>query len=319
MSVIQSCHDTKDLLPLFRPLGLYLKPIARLNISVQLPQLKKTGSKISNWEVMERVKDMAKGISFPVFKVAKSSLEFIRFEAEIENYGKMDEVKAKLDMKTIKLSGFEEHLKVRAAEAKPAFPTRHDWDTFFKDNKNMNEMKAGERPDTIHLSNLPTKWFVDYHDRSGIAKDKPSEYVLKKVFENPFASNERLEIRALDIPILDPYRYTFLGKMTNITCYILDFTAYALFQFVVVFYRNQMKSSISGIQTFSFGQDLVFDAFIQFKEYIGFVKVMNSLKGMKLLYKDRHEERAWTANIKVSLFLKKMTLEPIISLITCVL
>merc|ERR1712051_265849 len=111
----------------------------------------------------------------------------------------MDEVKAKLDMKTIKLSGFEEHLKVRAAETKPAFPTRHDWDTFFKDNKNM----------------------------------------------------------------------------------------------------NQMKSSISGIQTFSFGQDLVFDAFIQFKEYIGFVKVMNSLKGMKLLYKDRHEERAWTANIKV--------------------
>ena len=179
---------------------------------------------------MERVKEMARPISFPLFKVAKSSLvsfkileiiysihilknltyyffqEFIRFEAEIENYGLMDEAKAKLDMKTIKLSGFEEQLKVRAAEAKPAFPTRHDWDTFFKDNKNMNEMKAGERPDTIHLSNLPTKWFVDYHDRSGITKDKPSEYVLKKVFENPFGSNERLEIRAVDIPTLDPYR-----------------------------------------------------------------------------------------------------------------
>ena len=60
-----------------------------------------------------------------------------------------------------------------------------------------------------------------------------------------------------------------------------------------------MKSSISGIQTFTFGQDLVFDAFVQFKEYIGFVKAMNSLKGMKLLYKDRHEERAWVANIAV--------------------
>ena len=60
-----------------------------------------------------------------------------------------------------------------------------------------------------------------------------------------------------------------------------------------------MKSSGSEIQTFSFGQDLVFDAYIMFQEYIGFVKAMNSLKGMKLLYKDRYEDRAWVANIKV--------------------
>ena len=60
-----------------------------------------------------------------------------------------------------------------------------------------------------------------------------------------------------------------------------------------------MKSSISGIQTFTFGQDLVFEAYVQFKEYIGFVKAMNYLKGMKLLYKDKYEERAWVSNIKV--------------------
>ena len=67
-------------------------------------------------------------------------------------------------------------------------------------------------------------------------------------------------------------------------------------------FRDKMKASISGIQTFTFGQDLVFDAYIQYKEYIGFVKAMNSLKGMKLLYKDRYEERSWAANIKVSRF-----------------
>ncbi len=60
-----------------------------------------------------------------------------------------------------------------------------------------------------------------------------------------------------------------------------------------------MKSNISGIQTFTYGQDLVFDAFIQYKEYIGFVKAMNSLKGMKLLHKDRYEDKTWVANIKV--------------------
>ena len=66
------------------------------------------------------------------------------------------------------------------------------------------------------------------------------------------------------------------------------------------FSRQMMKSSISGIQTFNFEQDLVFDAYIQFKEYVGFVKAMNALKGMKLLFKDRYEDKAWVANIKVS-------------------
>ena len=43
-----------------------------------------------------------------------------------------------------------------------------------------------------------------------------------------------------------------------------------------------MKSSISGIQTFHYGQELVFDAYIQYKEYIGFVKVNNRLSEMLL-------------------------------------
>jgi arginine/serine-rich splicing factor 17 len=69
-----------------------LKPIARVNVSVQLPQLKKSGAKISNWEVrrpqypeghpalqvMEKIKEMGRPYTFPVFKVSKSSLEFIR-------------------------------------------------------------------------------------------------------------------------------------------------------------------------------------------------------------------------------------------------
>ena len=78
MSIIQSCGDTKDCVDLFRPQGLYLKPIARVNVSVQLPALKKAGAKISNWEVMEKVKEMSRPFTFPVFKVSKSSLEFIR-------------------------------------------------------------------------------------------------------------------------------------------------------------------------------------------------------------------------------------------------
>ena len=37
----------------------------------------------------------------------------------------------------------------------------------------------------------------------------------------------------------------------------------------------------------------------EFQEYIGFVKCMNAMKGMKLCYKDRDSEKAWTSNIRV--------------------
>ena len=43
-----------------------------------------------------------------------------------------------------------------------------------------------------------------------------------------------------------------------------------------------MKEGVSGIKTFSFGQDLVFEAFVQFKEYIGFVKVGFLLIGQNI-------------------------------------
>ena len=56
--------------------------------------------------------------------------------------------------------GFYEALKVRAGEAKLDFPVRHDWDSFFRDAKNMNELRAGERPDTLYLAQLPVRWFL---------------------------------------------------------------------------------------------------------------------------------------------------------------
>ena len=261
MAAVSVCTDPTDAKELFEPQGLYLKPVAKLNVSVQLPQLKEPGKSISNWEVMEKLKKMVRPDNFVVLKVAKSTLEFIRFEGEIENKGKIVNVIGRLDSKTIKLSGFPDSLKVRAAEAKPNFPIRHDWESYFRDARNMNEMRPGERPDTIHFKELPSRWFANRRDQD---KDKPSEYVLKKVFET-FG-----EIRCADIPMLDPY-------------------------------RKEMSSKAAGsvvIQTFTFGQDITFEAYIQYKEYIAFVKAMSALRGMKMLYKE--DEKAWTASIKVS-------------------
>ena len=263
MASTSVCNDTTDAVELFAPYGLYLKPIAKLNVSVQLPQLKTPGKTISNWEVMEKIKAMIKPDTFISLKVVKSTLEFIRFEGEIENKGTIRTLIQRLDGKFVKLCGFTEVLKVRAAETKLNFPTRHVWDSYFRDAKNMNEMKFGERPDTIQMKGLPSRWFANKKDHH---KDKPSEYILKKVFET-FG-----EIRCSDIPMLDPY-------------------------------RKEMTSKAAGaIQTFSFGQDLTFETFIQYTEYISFVKAMNALRGMKLMYKGE-DGKALTANIKVCIHL----------------
>ena len=259
MTSIGVCSDTTEAIDLFRPQGLYFKPIAKINISVQLPQMKSPGKSISNWEVMEKLKKMIKPDVFMVLKVVKSTLEFVRFEGEIENKSKIKVLTQRLDTKTIKLSGFPDALKVRAAEAKVNFPSRHDWDSFFRDAKNMDEMKPGERPDTVHIKDIPSRWFVNKKNKD---KDKPSEYILKKVFET-FG-----DIRCVDIPMLDPYR------------------------------REMAMGNKGAIQTFTFGQDLTFEAFIQYKEYIAFVKAMTALRGMKLMYKGE-DGKALTANIKV--------------------
>jgi len=63
-------------------------------------------------------------------------------------------------------------------------------------------------------------------------------------------------------------------------------------------YRNLMKAQISGMKTFSFGQGLAFEGYVQFQEYVCFVKAMDALRGMKLLHKEG--DKAFTASIKVS-------------------
>lgn len=252
------CSDVSDAAELSEQFNLYLKPIARINVSVQLPQLKCPGKTISNWEVMEKVKNMIKPHIFTSLKVTKSTLEFIRLEGEAENKSHVKVLLLKLDGKSIKLSGFSDTLRVRAAPAKVHFPTRHDMASYFRDAKNINEMKPGERPDTVYFKDLPTRWFTAQSDPN---KDKPSETVLNSVF-SVFG-----EIRCIDLPVLDPY-------------------------------RKQMTESKPGtIQTFSFGQDLTFEAYVQYKEYVGFIKAMDCLRGMKLMY--RGEDKALTANIKV--------------------
>ncbi|XP_051259911.1 A-kinase anchor protein 17A [Dicentrarchus labrax] len=250
-------HDTTEAVCLSADYNLYLKPIAKMTISVALPQLKLPGKSISNWEVMERVKAMVAPEQFSALRISKSTMDFIRFEGEVENKTVVKSLLGRLDGKSIKLSGFTDVLKVRAVENKVDFPTRHDWDSFFRDAKDMNETVPGERPDTIHLEGLPCRWFSQ---KDSQFPDRPSEEVLITVFQT-FG-----KVRNVDIPMLDPYREEMLDKNFN---------------------------------TFSFGGHLNFEAYVQYQEYCGFTKAMDTLRSMKLMFKG-DDGKAVACNIKVA-------------------
>jgi arginine/serine-rich splicing factor 17 len=128
--------------------------------------------------------------------------------------------------------GFFESLKVKACEAKSEFPTRHDWDTFFRDSNKMNEMHPGERPDTVYLAFLPCKWFLDLRcvcayvralalcrqSSADRPKDQPSEFVMRRVFET-FG-----DIRCVDIPMCDKYRRQMSKSGTSVRVRALSHT-----------------------------------------------------------------------------------------------
>jgi splicing factor, arginine/serine-rich 17 len=250
---IQVCRDPSDAVALFLPQRLYLKSFAKLTISVQLPTSKVHGKSISNWELMEKLRKMILPDVFSVLKVTKHSSEVIRFEAELENRDKLDRVLARLENRIVQLNDYPDPLKVRVAEAKSEFPSRHAWDSFFRDATDMDEMKPGERPDTVYISNLPIRWFL--HERDQNEDSPPSESLFKKIFEK-FGS-----IRQVDVPAADPF-------------------------------RMQMKSTMRGMIAPPQDSNVYFEGYIQFSEYVSFVRCMDALRGRKLLRK-RDEIAEW--------------------------
>jgi splicing factor, arginine/serine-rich 17 len=210
-------------------------------------------------------------------RIIKSSLEFIRCEGEIENKSSFKTLLSKLDGCSIKMNQYVDVLKVRAAEAKISFPVRHDWESYFKDSLNPSvEYKPGERPDTVYLVDLPCKWFAQMQS-GGASEEKPSEAVLKEVFAI-FG-----EVRMIDIPLLTSVDSDSMRKHT----YLVSESTGGSFS---PSHSSSSSSSSPKLQ--------LFDAFVQYKDYISFVKAMDTFRGMKLLYVDENKN-AYTANIRV--------------------
>uniref|UniRef100_A0A8R1DWE7 A-kinase anchor protein 17A n=1 Tax=Caenorhabditis japonica TaxID=281687 RepID=A0A8R1DWE7_CAEJA len=239
-----------------KPQHLYLKPMAIIKITVVLPRMTIPGQSISNWDLMERLKRAIDPIQMDSIKVRESNIDSVIFEAELLSLGIMQKTMKILDGFSMKVAGFSEPLKVKAKEAKLDFPSRHDWDMWFMKNK-MDEMKPGERPDTVYLARIPVKWFTDKN-----SQEQPSERRVRVAME-AFGA-----VRAVDIPCCDPL-------------------------------RAQMNSKISGIQQkgFGLGQDVFFEAYVQYMEYKGFATAMDALRNRK--WAKRIDGRFFQAMIKV--------------------
>ncbi|GFS86855.1 hypothetical protein NPIL_141011 [Nephila pilipes] len=249
---LQICTDTSEAISFESSLGLYLKSISKIKINVQLPKLNLPGQSISSWHVMEKLKETVKPDTFLCLKALKITTTVIKFEGELETKSSCDRVLARLRAAgCLKLNGFSERLQIRAAHGASGGPTRHDWESFFRDAKGVNEMKPGERPDTIHLEELPVRWFAD----SG-KSILPNEKLLCKAF-GTFG-----KIRRLEIPDKTTSEHSMFGK------------------------------------TSSLHNDLLFEVYIQYEEYVEFVIAMESLRGKKLLYKEP-DGKVYSANIKV--------------------
>ncbi|CAF0768759.1 unnamed protein product [Didymodactylos carnosus] len=276
MSNLQVCKDLSERSNLYEPLRMYLKPIARLNISMPLPVTRAPGQTISTWEIMEKIRSLISPDEFIFLRLIKSASELYRFEGELESKQIARSCLIRLENSIIRISTGHE-FRLRAAEAKLQYPSRTDWETFFREAKNMSETKPGERADTVHIEGLPIKWFqekpnpmaavqaaahaigsgshIQSIDQEQNKDNKPSLEILKQVFST-FG-----EIRCCDIPSLDPYRFGIDGQRVV-------------------------------------PQDTTFDAFIQYSEYISFVKAMDAFRNMKLMHIEENNV-AYTAAVKV--------------------
>lgn len=212
-----------------------------MTMTVQLPKIRMTpGLCVSTTEVMDKLRKKAKPHGFKSLTVSSHTVDFIRFEAEFESKIAMDLVMSKLNRILLKVSGFEEGLKVKCAPLKLG-PLKHEWEAYFRDDPKMDEKKPGYRPDTIHIKNLPLKWFGGSKPSTGLLID------AFKVFG---------DIKRFHIPLLD----------------------------------EMEVQSQSSFKKFTHSESMLFEAFLMYRDYVGFVKAMEGLRGVKLVKRTLNED-----------------------------
>ncbi|KAM3910697.1 A-kinase anchor protein 17B-like [Leptodactylus fuscus] len=196
--IITPVYDDSEAVALSATHHLYLKPKAKLIISIILPDETEQGRAISNWDILEELKNVVAPDNFTSLRVSRTTKEFTRIEGETDTKHLACRFLEKLNSQNLKIGCLSKPLHMIVTEA-PADPPANDTTKRLLTKKEDNPEDNAENyttPSCIYLEGLPCKWFLEL----GSNTEKPSEGVLRSAFEK-FGN-----IVNMDIPMLDPYR-----------------------------------------------------------------------------------------------------------------
>ena len=242
-------------------LHLYLRHVAKITIAVLLPDMKGMSVSISNWEVMEKLKALAAPEVFNLLRVGKTTRQILYFEGELSSIRALRKAIVLLNGKSIKLSGLSQQLKVRAGETDLPFPSKKDWEGYFRDRSvpSFAEGLPGDRSDTVAVQGIPTQWMVpsgaNLPTLSGAGK------VGEKVHRTDFLAEKLTQA---------------FGKFGAVKR--------------VDIVENGSDGSAGNFSSFGPSSvQMTFDGFIQYEEYTSFCAAMAGLRGMKLVRRRKGE------------------------------
>ena len=230
-------------------LNLFLVPQKKITVAVVLPTARTVGPSISNWDMMEKLRQGAQPEEFVNLRVEHSSRERINFVGELPSLRALRKVVLLLNGKTMRMPGFPEPFKVKASSLDVNFPKKKDWEAFYRSKglANFADGSPGERPDTVRISRIPAEWFLDVNDLD--AGGWPSKLLIARAFSQ-------------------------FGVLSNVGVH-LHKTAAAQLQ--------QAEGAFSSFGPTPSHSTRLFDAFLQFADYSGFCSCMLGLKGMHMM------------------------------------
>ncbi|KAM4020207.1 A-kinase anchor protein 17B-like [Anomaloglossus baeobatrachus] len=192
--MVTPVYDDSEAVELNAIYHLYLKPKAKLIISIILPDEAEQCRPISNLDILEELRNVVTPDHFSSLRISRTTKEFIRIEGEVDTKNLANRFLEKLNDQSLPINCLPKPLHIIAIEAPAELPVNDSTTKLLTEIKDDSENCT--TPSCLHLEGLPFKWFLPL----GTNAEKPSEEVLRSIFEK-FGN-----LVNIDIPMLDPYR-----------------------------------------------------------------------------------------------------------------
>ncbi|XP_077340557.1 A-kinase anchor protein 17B-like [Lithobates pipiens] len=197
-------YDDSEAVELCATYHLYLKPKAKLIISVNVPEETEQCRPVSHWDILEQMKTMVAPNYFTSLRVVKSTKEVIRLEGETDTKQMCQIFLEKMNGQTLQINNLSDPAKLEVHEAPlERSAIEETSEQMLEEGEDGEDITDSSTVSScIHLEGLPCKWFSEWNTNI----DKLSEEILRSAFE------KYGKIIYIDIPMLDPYREEDVGS-----------------------------------------------------------------------------------------------------------